>query len=85
MLRRLNPFLIGSTTSKSPLPAIQLIENPERLEISATIVGVIILAGFLVGLQGLTPASVQGAITGRIVEIAPQVSGRVVTVEASSE
>ncbi len=44
--------------------------------------GVIILAGFLVGLQGLTPASVKGAITGRIVEIAPQVSGRVESVEA---
>ena len=34
------------------------------------------------GLQGLTPVSVQGAITGRVVEIAPQVSGRVITVEA---
>ena len=46
------------------------------------LIGVIILSAFLVGLQGLTPASVQGAITGRIVEIAPQVSGRVMSVEA---
>jgi multidrug efflux pump subunit AcrA (membrane-fusion protein) len=46
------------------------------------LVGVVILSAFLVGLQGLTPSSVQGAITGRIVEIAPQVSGRVITVEA---
>ncbi len=46
------------------------------------LIGVIILTGFLVGLQGLTPVSVQGAITGRVVEIAPQVSGRVITVEA---
>jgi multidrug resistance efflux pump len=38
------------------------------------LVGVVILSAFLVGLQGLTPSSVQGAITGRIVEIAPQVS-----------
>jgi hypothetical protein len=36
------------------------------------LIGVIILTGFLVGLQGLTPASVQAAITGRVVEIAPQ-------------
>jgi multidrug resistance efflux pump len=34
------------------------------------LVGVVILSAFLVGLQGLTPSSVQGAITGRIVEIA---------------
>jgi multidrug resistance efflux pump len=46
------------------------------------LIGTIILTAFLVGLQGLTPVSVQGAITGRIVEIAPQVSGRVITVEA---
>ena len=46
------------------------------------LIGVIILTGFLVGLQGLTPVSVQGAITDRVVEIAPQVSGRVITVEA---
>lgn len=44
------------------------------------LVGTIILAGFLVGLQGLTPASTQAAITGRIVEIAPMVSGQVVDV-----
>jgi multidrug resistance efflux pump len=47
------------------------------------LIGVVLLAGFLVGLQGLTPSSVQGAITGRIVEIAPQVSGRVVSVQAA--
>ena len=44
------------------------------------LVGTIILTGFLVGLQGLTPASKQAAITGRIVEIAPLVSGPVVDV-----
>jgi RND family efflux transporter MFP subunit len=44
------------------------------------LIGTIILTGFLVGLQGLTPASTQAAITGRIVEIAPQVSGRVTSV-----
>ncbi len=41
------------------------------------LIGVIILTGFLVGLQGLTPSSVHSGITGRVVEIAPQVSGRV--------
>ncbi len=49
------------------------------------LIGVVILSGFLVGLQGLTPASVKGAITGRIVEIAPDVAGRVVSVSAKSD
>jgi len=44
------------------------------------LVGTIILTGFLVGLQGLTPSSAQATITGRIVEIAPLVNGRVVDV-----
>jgi multidrug resistance efflux pump len=46
----------------------------------SVVIGVVILTGFLVGLQGLTPSSTQGTITGRIVEIAPQVSGRVLEV-----
>jgi multidrug resistance efflux pump len=44
------------------------------------LVGTIILTGFLVGLQGLTPSSSQGIITARIVEVAPQVSGRITSV-----
>jgi multidrug resistance efflux pump len=44
------------------------------------LIGTIILTGFLVGLQGLTPSSAQATITGRIVEIAPLVSGRVISV-----
>jgi multidrug resistance efflux pump len=44
------------------------------------LIGTVILTGFLVGLQGLTPASTQATISGRIVEIAPLVSGRVTTV-----
>ncbi len=44
------------------------------------LLGTIILTGFLVGLQGLTPSSTQATITGRIVEIAPLVSGRVIDV-----
>ena len=46
--------------------------------------GVIMLTAFLVGLQSLAPASSQAAITGRIVEIAPQVSGRVDSVSAKT-
>ena len=42
--------------------------------------GVIILSGFLVGLQALTPFSIGGVIAGRVVEIAPQVSGRITRV-----
>jgi len=44
------------------------------------LIGVILLMGFLVGLQGLAPSSSEATITGRIIEIAPQVSGRVDTV-----
>ena len=44
------------------------------------IAGVVILTGFFVGLQGLTPSSSQAQITGRIVEIAPQVNGRIISV-----
>lgn len=44
------------------------------------IVGVVILSGFLVGLQSLTPSSTQVMITGRVIEIAPSVSGRVIRV-----
>ena len=46
------------------------------------ILGVIILSGFLVGLQGLTPSSTQALISGYVTEIAPQVSGRVVEAPA---
>ena len=41
------------------------------------LVGVVVLMAFLVGLRTLTPQSTQAAVTARIVEIAPQVSGRV--------
>jgi multidrug resistance efflux pump len=44
------------------------------------IVGTVILSGFLVGLQALTPSSSQAYITGQIVEIAPQVSSRITRV-----
>ena len=48
------------------------------------LIGVSIMTWFLVGLRSLTPASTQAAITARIVEIAPQVGGRVATVSAES-
>jgi len=44
------------------------------------IAGVVILSGFLVGLQALTPSSSEAVIAGRIVEIRPQVSGRITRV-----
>ena len=46
------------------------------------VVGIIIVTGFLVGLRNLAPASTQAATTTRIVEIAPQVSGRIKSVPA---
>ena len=47
------------------------------------LVGTIILTAFLVGLQGLTPSSSQGIVTARIVEVAPQVSGRITSVSVA--
>jgi len=49
-------------------------------QVICLIIGVIILSGFLVGLQSLTPSSSQAALTGRVIEIAPGVSGRVTRV-----
>jgi len=46
------------------------------------VVGAIILTGFLVGLQGLTPSSTQAIVSGQVLEVAPQVSGRVLEVSA---
>ena len=43
----------------------------------ATLVGLVIVTLFLVGLQGVTPSSSQAVLTGSITEIAPQVAGRV--------
>lgn len=51
-------------------------------QVICLIIGVVIVAGFLIGLQGLTPSSSQALISGRIVEIAPSVSGRVISVQA---
>lgn len=50
-------------------------------KIVTVFVGAILLMGFLVGFGTLAPVSSQGAITARIVEISPQVSGRVMSVE----
>lgn len=47
---------------------------------AVVLIGVIILSGFLVGLQGLTPSSTQATITGRLAEIAPEVTGRITSV-----
>ena len=44
------------------------------------VLGVTILTVFLVGLQTLTPASVQGMISANVTEIAPQVQGEVIEV-----
>ena len=46
----------------------------------ATVLGIIILTVFLVGLQTLTPSSVQAVIVGPVTEIAPQVQGEVIEV-----
>ena len=48
------------------------------------LVGTVIFSGFLVGLQSLTPSSTEGVITARMVDIAPQVSGRITSVEVEA-
>jgi multidrug resistance efflux pump len=48
------------------------------------LIGTVILTGFLVGLQALTPSSTQAIITARMVDVAPQVSGRVERVEVKA-
>ncbi len=40
-------------------------------QVVCMVIGVVILTGFLVGLQGLTPSSTQAFITGRVVESVP--------------
>jgi multidrug resistance efflux pump len=54
----------------------------KKSKAGATLIGIVILTLFLVGLQGSTPASSQAVITGPITEIAPQVAGRVTEVLA---
>ena len=53
-------------------------------QVICLIIGVTILSGSLVRLQSLTPSSSQAMITGRVIEIAPGVSGRVTHVAAES-
>jgi multidrug resistance efflux pump len=50
--------------------------------LAVLLIGIALAVWFLAGLRTLTPASSQAAITGRVVEIAPQVSGRIATVSA---
>ena len=54
-------------------------------QIISLVVGIVIVTGFLVGLRNLAPASLQAATTTRIVEIAPQVSGRINSVLAQRD
>ena len=44
------------------------------------VIGIVLSTGFLIGLENLTPKSSQAVITGRTVDIAPQVSGLVVNI-----
>jgi len=50
--------------------------------LAVLLIGVTLGVWFLAGLRTLTPKSSQAAVSGRIVEIAPQVSGRISTVLA---
>jgi len=45
-------------------------------------IGIVVLTAFLVGLRNTTPSSTQAAVTALVVEIAPQVSGRIDSVQA---
>ena len=49
---------------------------------SSLFIGIVVMTASLVGLRNTAPSSSQAAITARVVEIAPQVSGRVNSVPA---
>ena len=42
---------------------------------SSLFIGIVVMTAFLVGLRNTAPSSSQAAITARVIEIAPQVSG----------
>jgi RND family efflux transporter MFP subunit len=44
---------------------------------SSLFIGIVVLSAFMVGLRNTTPSSSQAAVTARVIEIAPQVSGRI--------
>ncbi len=44
-------------------------------QLISLVIGIVILSGFLVGLENLTPNSSQAVVMGRVVDIAPQVGG----------
>ena len=49
-------------------------------QLGTLVVGILMLVWFFVGLQNFAPSSVQAVITGRVVDIAPQVGGEVIRV-----
>jgi multidrug resistance efflux pump len=49
------------------------------------VIGVVILLGFLAGLENLTPSSIQATTAARVVDIAPQVGGQVIRVHVEQE
>ena len=48
-------------------------------------IGILIVFGFLVGLENLTPSSSLAIVTGRVVDIAPQVPGEVIRVAVGQD
>jgi multidrug resistance efflux pump len=61
---------------------LKVIPRNTFTRLAIILIGLTIGLSFMAGLQTLTPASSQGAIVTRIVEIAPQVNGRVASVMA---
>jgi len=60
----------------------KLIPRNVFTKMAVLLIGITLAVWFLAGLRTLTPKSSQAAVTGRIVEIAPQVSGRIARVSA---
>ena len=54
-------------------------------QLIALVVGVVILLGFLAGLENLTPASIQATTATQVVDIAPQVGGQVTRVHVEHD
>jgi multidrug resistance efflux pump len=54
-------------------------------QLIALVLGVVILLGFLTGLENLTPTSIQATTATRVVDVAPQVGGQVIRVHVEQD
>ena len=63
----------------------KLLPRNKPFRLIALVLGVVILLGFLAGLENLTPTSIQATTATRVVDVAPQVGGQVIRVPVEQE